>query len=356
MHVTESEASDILLRGIDIAESWGDDGLLALYKGQYMMRTGQFENAAVKFEESLGHYRERTLEYCLENGVLDLAPHVCALLIESYYMQGVLHRSISVAREWIDKYPTSPSPRCALAWILREMEQWGDSIATCSVGIEKLPETEMIMTLYDIRGKNYFTIGDYEKAAHDFEKVKSMSEKNLTRFAPEKAEFFSIGSANPQQAPPKAIPKARPDLLLRVTKENRRVMELYSMHLADNRATTPQPSPQTYEDLLKAQLNSQTLRSASGGKGSNSASVFFQSLYKTARREMRDADALSLNDCNKRRIYAVNKSVGRHCAKCHDGYDFDAQADLKGGLFSPTKSGSPNATKRLLTNHLGQYL
>ena len=358
MHVTESEASDILLRGIDIAERWADDGLLALYKGQYMMRNKLFENASEKFEESLGYYRERTPDYCLEHGTLDLTPHICALLIESYYMQGILHRSISVAKEWIEKYPTSPSPRCALAWILREMEQWGDSIATCSGGINKLPETEMIMTLYDIRGKNYFTLGEYEKAAKDFEKVKNMSAKGLTRFTPDKPEFINIGDANPRHAAPKIIPRARPDLTLRATKVNQRVMELYSMHLAENRASTPQPSPQTYEELLNAQLSTSSNRAtptSSMANSRNSAAVFFQSLYKTAKAELRAQDLEGIKNCNKRRVYAVNEKAGRNCAKCHSNYDSQG-VEAKDTAYTPTKLKGHGSPKRLLTHRLGEYL
>lgn len=357
MDVTETEASDILLRGINIAERWADDGLLALYKGQYMMRSRFFDNAGEKFEESLGQYRERTPEYCLEHGTLDLTPHICALLIESYYMQGVLHRSISVAREWIKKYPTSPSPRCALAWILREMEQWGDSIAACTGGIDKLPETEMVMTLYDIRGKNFFTLGEYEKAARDFEKVKSMSQKGLTRFTPDKPEFFSIGNSNPQLAAPKILPKSRPDLALRATKENQRVMELYSVHLAENRATTPQPSPQNYEELLNAQLNISSNRATPASNSRTSAGAFFRSLYKTAKEELRlqDLEGLKPKNIHKRRTYAVNEKAGRDCAKCHADYDFGG-AESKGETFSPAKSKSSSSPPKRLLTRPGEYL
>jgi tetratricopeptide (TPR) repeat protein len=370
MDVTENEAAEILLKGIDIAEKWADRGLVALYKGQYMMRNENYEEASTKFEESLGYYAERTPEVCEETGVLDLTPHLCSLLIECYHNQDVLHRSISVAKEWISRYPTNPSPRCAMAWILREMGQWTDSISICTWGIEKLPETEMIMTLYDIRGKNYYTIGEYEKAVRDFEKVKSMSSKNLARFIPDKPDFINVNDFNPRKYPQKVMSKGRPDLTMRNQEVNRRVLELYSIQLAENRPNTPKPSPQTYEDLMVAQLGSSRPSSSSSSSNmSKTSAAFFSSLFKTARDEMREKEKKETMKTKPRRVYPVQEGVGRHCSKCHlgveffsslsevDGADFGAGAGesktapatmMGAKAKSPTRAGMPSSPKRLL--------
>ena len=349
-HITEEHAGKVLLHGIDIAEKWGDMGLLALYKGQYMLRDKLYEQAAKKFEEALEYYRDRLPSKCEETGEMDLTPHLFSLLIECYHEQSMLPRAQSVAREWIARYPTNPSPRAALAFIQREQSQWTDSIQTCTAAINKLPETEQTMTLIDIRGNNYYTLGDYEQAAGDFGRVKALSQKSLARFAVEKPNFFTINECNPRLAALREVPKGRPDILKRQKEEGRRVMELYSLYLSQH----PSIQPQTAEEL--AATKGVLSRAQTPSRMKPTSAGFFKTLLTTARKEIQKE--ARLENKLKTRNYEVHEEIGRFCSMCHR--DASSTEEKRGSSPSQTRRAQaqpPVSPKRLMHGRtLGQFL
>jgi|MDTB01.3.fsa_nt_gb tetratricopeptide (TPR) repeat protein len=349
-HITEEHAGRVLLHGIDIAEKWGNMGLLALYKGQYMLRDKLYDQAASKFEEALEYYRDRLPSRCEQSGEMDLTPHLHSLLIECYHEQNMLPRAMSVAREWIGRYPMNPSPHAALAFIQREQQQWTDSIQTCSAAIDKLPETEQTMTLIDIRGNNYYTLGNYEQAASDFSRVKALSQKSLARFAVDKPKFLAINDYNPRLVAPIQVPRGRPDILKRQKEEGRRIMELYSLYLSEN----PAVQPQTSEELMatKGILS----RAQTPSRMESTSTGFFKSLLHTARVQMRE-EARRKNKVETQN-YEIHDDVGRFCAMCHG--NASSMDKKRGSGPSKTRKAHPHpplSPKRLMHGlNIGQQL
>jgi len=147
-----------------------------------------------------------------DKGRLDFCPHIYSILVEAYYNTDH-HRATSVAREWVEKYPKNVSPHCSLAWVQMKQLQYTDCISTCTNAINNLPETEGVMALYSIRGKCRVLLEQYEEAVNDFKYVKEMENKNLARFAPEKAVFFKLDRAS-RPSPQLLAPKSRPDIAL----------------------------------------------------------------------------------------------------------------------------------------------
>ena len=256
----------------------------------------------------------------------------------------MLPRAMNVAREWIARYPTNPSPRAALAFIQREQQQWTDSIQTCSAAIEKLPETEATMTLLDIRANNYYTLGDYEQAAKDFEKVKSLSAKGLARFAVDKPQFLTINECNPRYKPAPEVPRGRPDILKRQKEESRRVMELYSLFLAEN----PQMQPQTAEEL-EASKGVLSRAQTPARVGPNSSGMFM-SLMHTVRANMQE-EARKTRKVLERN-YEVREEIGRFCAMCHKDHSFTGDE----GVRKPQPNIKKSPKRLMHRSTIGQLL
>ena len=233
MHITDVEADAVLIQGINIAERWGDEGLYRLFRGQKSLRDGNYEFAVEQLELALAPFRERDLSTTEEMGVLDLQPHISSLLIDAYtsYDPPFYTRAISVAKEWIKKYPKNVSPYSSIVYNLYDMGQYSDCINMCTEAIENLPETEMLMTVFQIRGHAKYACGKYEEAVEDYKYVKVMASKNLARFAPPKPVFFMIDRKH-QDHRPLVIPKARPDKAMTFKASVKRRMEAFSVLLA----------------------------------------------------------------------------------------------------------------------------
>ena len=180
----ESEADAILVEGILDAEDQGLDCLVQLLRGQKQLLDGKYIEAAEHLESALSAYIRGECD-------LDISIFVYTLLVDAYHGMGNYPRSISVAREWQQRYPNSVTSHSTLAHILYEQGQFDDCIAACSCAVESVQECEGLMVVYHTRGMAYRKKGLYEKSLQDFSKVKELSQKKLVRFREEKNPFLT---------------------------------------------------------------------------------------------------------------------------------------------------------------------
>jgi len=181
----ESEADAILVEGILEAEDQGLDCLVQLLRGQKQLLDGKYTEAAEHLENALSAYIRGECD-------LDISIFVYTLLVDAYHGMGNYPRSISVAREWQQRYPNSVTSHSALAHILFEQGQFDDCIVACTSAVKSVQECEGLMVVYHTRGMAYRKKGLYEKSLQDFGKVKEMSQKKgLVRFREEKQPFLT---------------------------------------------------------------------------------------------------------------------------------------------------------------------
>lgn len=164
-------------------------------KAQLLMMTSDgskcanYALATDYLEQSLAFYREGDCE-------LDISIYIYTLLMDTYHKREMHHRCLSVAREWVSRYPRSVTGHAALCAVLFEQEQYDDCLAACTEAI-KLPESEMHMHYYCIRGKCHKQKQQFEMSCKDFEKVKALAgQKDLVRFSEVKEPFLTTDKAN----------------------------------------------------------------------------------------------------------------------------------------------------------------
>jgi len=395
-HEEHHEMDDMLLRGIATAQKQNDRGLVSLYRGQIMCNAGAYEDAAVQLEKALEYYRhlnlssvgdemsnnsskgsasggqgqgqrqgqgqgqsrqaQRSAAFRRERGVeleeekdaeeedkdrLDFCPHIYSILVEAYYNIEQLHRATSVAREWVQKYPKNVSPYCSLAWVQMKQLQYDDCIKTCTNAINKLPETEGMMTLYSIRGKCKELLEQYEEAVEDFKYIKELASKNLARFAPEKAVFFKVDKA-PRPVPQGLAPKSRPDITLR---------RKYGQRLS-----TPIASPVGSIAMSRqASTNPWELQPIAEPKGTT-----FNMTEALSTRAANPAPALAPATAAKKNVsvntirnYEVRSDMRRMCAKCQPKRDPVTRrsiTNMRMGLSTDERRGASPSRVLLLAD------
>ena len=180
-----SEADALLVEGILEAEAEGMDCLVQLLRGQKKLLDGNYEGAAEYFETCLSGYLEGDCEF-------DISIYVYTLLLDAYHGMGHHGRCISVAKEWIERFPASVTSHSALAQVLYEQGQYDDCIEACTAAVAAVDECEGIMPIYAIRGKARRKKGLYEQSVKDFQQVKALSQKEgLVRFTEDKPPFLT---------------------------------------------------------------------------------------------------------------------------------------------------------------------
>lgn len=174
---SQSDATLLLIDGIGEAEALGLDHLASLLRGQKYLLDNDYDRAS--------HYLEDSLNFYLENDTdLDLSPYIYTLLIDSYYEGGTLHRAVSVAKEWIIRYPACVTAHGSLARVLFDQLQYDDCILACTVAVNTLKESQGMMSIYTLRGHCYRKKNMFQHSVDDYTRVKALSKKqDLARFS-----------------------------------------------------------------------------------------------------------------------------------------------------------------------------
>lgn len=235
--VVKGEGEQILLAGIVEAQELGRESLVFMLRGQLFMLQAEYEKAIEQLESALIFYagegdgnawtpssatphidedclsRDRSISdssFVGSTASIDLSPHIYSLLIECYYAQELWKRAVSVAREFIAKYPDAVTAHCTLAWCLRQDNQLRDAVEAASLGISTLPPSEGLIMLHDIRGKCLYDLGDYKKAVADFQRAVELSNmKELPKFKPKEKDFLLLQKA-PRRLEPHSFVKPSP--------------------------------------------------------------------------------------------------------------------------------------------------